>query len=71
MTFDQLFQRDGHLLLDGHRIVNVAGDVEQLCAYQQNKDSHTQPLSFALHFSHFMATKFKCKLGAVVCEPGL
>ena len=36
MTFDQLLQRDGHLLFDGHRVVHVAGNVEQFCAYQQN-----------------------------------
>ena len=35
MTFDQLLERDGHLLLDGHRVVDVAGNVEQLRAWNR------------------------------------
>lgn len=30
MAFDQLLERDGHLFLDGARVVDVTADVEEL-----------------------------------------
>lgn len=32
MPLDEVFQRDRHLLLYGTGVVNMAGDVEELCA---------------------------------------